>query len=73
MRITRTSYGCIGQCDRLKPHREEVHDREVAYGDEKVRYSDQCRYFLFEKGRGENWLRSYEEFNKEKEDGEFAC
>jgi len=32
-----TSCGCIGQYNRLEPHREEVHDREVAYCDEEVR------------------------------------
>ena len=30
LRESHTSCGCVGQHDRLKQHREEVHDRESA-------------------------------------------
>ena len=71
--FSHTSCGCVGQYDCLKPHREEVHDREIAHCDEEVRYPDQDGDFLFEKGWGEDWFRCNVKFDEEKEDGEYAC
>ena len=68
-----TSCGCVGQHDCLKPHREEIHDRKIAHWHEEVRCPDQEWYFLFEKGRGKDRFRCNENFNNEKENGEYAC
>ena len=67
-----TSCRCVSQNDCLKPHREEVHDRKIAHWYEEVGCPDQERYFLFEKGRSEDWFRCNEKFNEEKKNGKYA-
>ena len=40
----------------LEPHREEVHDGEVAKGDQEIADSDEEGYFLFQQKRCQHGL-----------------
>lgn len=57
----------------MEPHRKEVHDGEVAKGNEEIAGSDECRDSLFEQKRGENRFDSDFQFNddekQEEQDG----
>ena len=69
--IVLTSNGSRRQRHGLKPHREEVHDGEVAKGDQEITHSYEDRNFLFEQIRCQHGLDGEFQFDDEEEEEKY--
>lgn len=65
-----TGCGRIRHHDCLKPHREEVHDSEIAHRNQEVGTSNQHWDALFKEKGGHDWLNRYKDFDYDESEGE---
>lgn len=54
---------CARHRDRLKPHREEIHDSKGTVGDEEITQAIEDGDLLAQEERGQHWFSGYVKFD----------